>query len=135
LALIKVTKAKGIRIPANELEARLTNQTHVINRHGPDPLKDWKELRHFSLDGRLLTFQEIDGVITPMPSDITWSVKNGRLITIGDFRPGNKNVYTLYQTPDGQIAYHIRAPLSTLNGRLSRKTSEIRQGPPLQNPA
>jgi hypothetical protein len=121
---------RGTPIPAEELQAALSDQTHEFRRHGPEPRGDWSDVRYFSPDGRLLCFEREGEKLVPLDTPISWAVKNGRLETIGDIRPGNRNLYTIYRAPDGQIGYYIHAPMSRLNRRLSKLTTQLYAGPP-----
>jgi hypothetical protein len=62
---------------------------------------------------------------------VTWEIEGNLFVTLNDIRPGNRSCYVLKETPDGQIAYYIHAPMSRLNGQLSRRTVAIRAGEPL----
>jgi hypothetical protein len=126
---------KGTPIPAEALNAAVSGQTHEFRRQGPEPRGEWAEVRFFSPDGRLICFERDGEKVVPQEKQITWSTRDGRLETIGDIRPGNRNVSTLWQTPEGQIAYYIHAPFSRLNRRLSKLTTAIRVGPPKENSA
>jgi len=123
--------AKGIRIPADQLFAKLSGQTHVVRCGSLEPRREWNELRYYAPDGRVVEYEEEAGQTRLIPGDIRWSIDGDIFETLNDIEPGNRNRYVLRETPDGQIAYYIYVPASRINGKLSRKTVATRSGEPV----
>jgi hypothetical protein len=130
-ALRRKAIARGTTIPPDQLRDRLSGHTHVSQYGSVDPPRRWSELRYYSPDGRVIDYLEEDGQTKLVPGDVTWGIEGKLFVTLNDHRPGNRNRYVLKETPDGQIAYYIHAPLSRLNGRLSRRTAAVRPGEPV----
>jgi hypothetical protein len=121
---------RGVPIPADQLAARLRGQTHLMQYGSLDPPRQWKDLHYFSPDGTVIRYREEAGHIERLDAVVTWTVEDGRLVTVNDIRPGNKITYRLADTPDGRVAYYIHAPGSRANGVLSRRTSAVQSGEP-----
>ena len=127
--------ARGRRLLGDELQSALSNQTHVFHRLVLDPNREYDELKFYSPDGKLICHERENGALRQLNVDAAWSVKNNIVRTTGQYGPGTRNAFTLFQTSDGRIAYYIHEPFSTLNGRLSGITSQAFTGDPaLLNP-
>jgi hypothetical protein len=114
------------------MKSKLAGRTHVFRYADPKPPGFRTELRHYSADGRVLQFEEsADGQVKPVTGNITWSIEDGLLVTLNDIQPGNRNCYVMRETPEGQMMYYIHAPLTRINGKLSRRTTAIRDGEPI----
>jgi hypothetical protein len=113
----------------------LSGQTHVSHYGSNDPPRNWKEMRYYSPDGRVIQYEEEGGRTRLIPGNVTWSIEGGLFVTLNDLQPGNKNRYLLRETPEGQIGYYIHAPFSRIHGILSRRTVAIQAGEPVATEA
>jgi len=122
--------ARGRRLLGEELVQALTGRTHVLHRSVLDPKREYDELKFYSPEGKLICCERENGILKQLDVDATWSVKDDILRTTGQYGPGTRNSFTLYQTPDARIAYYIHEPFSRLNGKLSGTTTSTLTGPP-----
>ena len=122
---------RGVPIPAGQLADRLRGQTHVMHVGSADPPREWNDLYYFAPDGRIVRYKEEAGRIEHVDDLVTWTIEDGRLVTLNDIQPGNRIAYTLADTPDGRIAYYIHMPGTRAHGVLSRRTSQVRAGEPI----
>jgi hypothetical protein len=122
------SKARGQRLAGDELTNVLVGNTHVFHRSVLDPPREYDELKFYSTDGKLVCSERENGALKELERDANWSVKDDVLRTTGQFGPGTRNDFTLYQTPDGRIAYYIHEPFSTLNGKLSGTATTLVTG-------
>ncbi len=126
--------AKGRRITHEEMTTRLAGFTYVIHRDYLDPKREYDDLKYYHPDGRLTCYEQEGDSIKRLPVAAEWKVTRGLLKTRNEHHPGNKNAYTLWETPEGQIAYYIHAPFSRVNRRLSGSTIAVREGEPVETP-
>jgi hypothetical protein len=127
--------AKGRRILGDELRTKLTGHTHVFHRISLEPRREYDELKYYSPDGKLVCYERENGELKPLELASTWAVKDDLLHTLGQHRPGNRNVFAVWETPAGQIAYYIHLPFSTPNRSPSGTTTEVLAGEPADGSA
>jgi hypothetical protein len=115
-------------VPAPELPARLSGQTHVIQHWSGDGPLPWYELRYYSPDGKLRGYKRVEGKITALPAEVTWRVEGNVLITLSSLEPDKPNRYKLTRNRGGGIVYYLA---DTAWKALAFSTVEIRQGEPV----
>jgi hypothetical protein len=122
----KIRAARERPIPVGELAARLSGNTHVIQRMIMQPYSYWRELRYYAPDGRMAMFKQVELQVSLCPETFTWCITDGKIVVE---EGGNTHRYKLTERGDGDIVYYLENAENAVESARFQ-TIEIRNGEP-----